>query len=70
MSAEEYKRRYIEIAVRERRRRAAELSRRWQAAHPEKMEEYRQKHLKANMTPEAWAELMEKQRERRRKARQ
>ena len=66
MSAEEYRRRYIEITERERRRRNAERNRRWQAAHPE----YRQRFLKANMTPEAWAEHLEKQRERRRRDRQ
>ena len=70
MSAEEYERRYLVIHERECRRRQNEETRRWQAAHPEKMEEYRQKNLKANMTPEAWSERMEKQRERRRRDRE
>lgn len=65
----DYDRKYKEIAERERRRRNSELSRLWREAHPEKIEEYRKKFLKCNMTPEAWEERLEAQRQRRRRAR-
>lgn len=69
MSSSEYDRRYQEIAERERRRRNAERCRHWREAHPEKVEEINKRCLKRNMTPEAWEERMEKQRQRRRRAR-
>ena len=66
----DYDRRYKEIAERERRRRNSEQNRLWREAHPEKTEEYKKKCLKCNMTPEAWEERLEAQRQRRRRARE
>ena len=66
----DYDRRYKEIAERERRRRNSERNRLWREAHPEKIEEYKKKRLKSNMTPEAWEERLEAQRQRRRRARE
>ncbi len=69
MSNSDYERKYKDVCERERRRRGVERCRLWREAHPEKIEEYNKKRLKCNMTPEAWEELMEAQRQRRRRAR-